>query len=179
MAHLDFEAPLVELEERIAALRELTENGAPEAEEIEAQIRTLEEHSRDDRAHRYSLARFEDAAYGPPGRHLAGGEEPWRRRLADLGLDADATHDVVHRGPDLHGSGRDVDVGQLLELVVHARQLALDVLGSAGHALADPGDVEVNAAMRAPPPLLDLTHDAARDGRLAPELPRRRNYRPW
>ena len=42
MAHLDFEAPLVELEERIAALRALTENGAPEAEEIEAQIQTLE-----------------------------------------------------------------------------------------------------------------------------------------
>ena len=47
MAHLDFEAPLVELEERIAALRELTENGAPEAEEIEAQIRSLEEQAED------------------------------------------------------------------------------------------------------------------------------------
>lgn len=42
MAHLDFEAPLVELEERIAALRDLTGNGAPEATEIEAQIRSLE-----------------------------------------------------------------------------------------------------------------------------------------
>jgi acetyl-CoA carboxylase carboxyl transferase subunit alpha len=47
MAHLDFEAPLVELEERIAALRELTESGAPEAEEIETQIRTLEEQADD------------------------------------------------------------------------------------------------------------------------------------
>ena len=35
MAHLDFEAPLVELEERIAALRALTENGAPEAEDLD------------------------------------------------------------------------------------------------------------------------------------------------
>jgi acetyl-CoA carboxylase carboxyl transferase subunit alpha len=42
MAHLDFEAPLVELEERIAALRALTEDGTPEANEIEAQIQTLE-----------------------------------------------------------------------------------------------------------------------------------------
>lgn len=42
MAHLDFEAPLVELEERIAALKALTEAGAPEAEDIDAQIRTLE-----------------------------------------------------------------------------------------------------------------------------------------
>ena len=41
MAHLDFEAPLVELEERIAALKELTEAGAPEAEAIDTQIATL------------------------------------------------------------------------------------------------------------------------------------------
>ena len=41
MAHLDFEAPLVELEERIAALKELTEAGAPEAEAIDMQIATL------------------------------------------------------------------------------------------------------------------------------------------
>jgi len=42
MAHLDFEAPLVELEERIATLRALTESGAPDAEEIETQIQSLE-----------------------------------------------------------------------------------------------------------------------------------------
>jgi acetyl-CoA carboxylase carboxyl transferase subunit alpha len=42
MAHLDFEAPLVELEERIAALKALTDAGAPEAEDIDAQIQFLE-----------------------------------------------------------------------------------------------------------------------------------------
>ena len=42
MAHLEFEAPLVELEERIATLRALTESGAPDAEEIETQIQSLE-----------------------------------------------------------------------------------------------------------------------------------------
>lgn len=42
MAHLDFEAPLVELEERIAALKALTEAGAPEAEDIDAQIGALQ-----------------------------------------------------------------------------------------------------------------------------------------
>lgn len=42
MAHLDFETPLVELEARIAALKELTEGGAPEAEDIDAQIRALQ-----------------------------------------------------------------------------------------------------------------------------------------
>jgi acetyl-CoA carboxylase carboxyl transferase subunit alpha len=41
MAHLDFEAPLVELEERIAALKALTDAGAPEADAIEVEIRTL------------------------------------------------------------------------------------------------------------------------------------------
>lgn len=42
MAHLDFEAPLVELEERIAALKALTDAGAPEAEAIDAQIDSLQ-----------------------------------------------------------------------------------------------------------------------------------------
>jgi acetyl-CoA carboxylase alpha subunit len=42
MAHLDFEAPLVELEERIAALKALTEAGAPEAEAIDVEIGALE-----------------------------------------------------------------------------------------------------------------------------------------
>ena len=47
MAHLDFEAPLVELEERIAALKELTEAGAPEADEIDAQIDALQAQAED------------------------------------------------------------------------------------------------------------------------------------
>jgi acetyl-CoA carboxylase carboxyl transferase subunit alpha len=42
MPHLDFEAPLVELEERIAALKELTDAGAPEADDIDSQIRSLQ-----------------------------------------------------------------------------------------------------------------------------------------
>ncbi len=41
MAHLEFEAPLAELEERIAALQALTEQGAPEAEAIDAEIHRL------------------------------------------------------------------------------------------------------------------------------------------
>ncbi|MFZ1864564.1 MAG: acetyl-CoA carboxylase carboxyltransferase subunit alpha [Polyangiales bacterium] len=42
MAHLDFEEPLVELEERIAALKTLTEVGSPEAAEIDEEIQALE-----------------------------------------------------------------------------------------------------------------------------------------
>ncbi len=41
MAHLDFEAPLVELEERIEALKALTDAGAPEAEAIDSEIEML------------------------------------------------------------------------------------------------------------------------------------------
>jgi len=47
MAHLDFEAPLVELEERIAALKALTESGAPEADAIDSQIETLRAQAED------------------------------------------------------------------------------------------------------------------------------------
>ena len=47
MAHLDFEAPLVELEERIAALKALTDAGAPEAEAIDGEIETLEAQAED------------------------------------------------------------------------------------------------------------------------------------
>jgi len=47
MAHLDFEAPLVELEERIGALQALTEGGAPEAEAIERQIASLRAQAED------------------------------------------------------------------------------------------------------------------------------------
>jgi len=42
MAHLEFEAPLVELEERIAALKELTDAGAPEADAIDTEIQSLQ-----------------------------------------------------------------------------------------------------------------------------------------
>lgn len=47
MAHLEFEAPLVELEERIAALQTLTQEGAPEAEAIDVEIQTLRAQAED------------------------------------------------------------------------------------------------------------------------------------
>src|SRR5690606_39890349 len=60
-----------------------------------------------------------------------------------VGVDLDATHDVVAGRADLHRLLGDVDVGQLLELVVHRRQLALDDLGR-----QPAGDVQVDAARR-------------------------------
>ena len=57
---------------------------------------------------------------------------PGPGRRARLGVDPDPAHHVVRRRPDLHRTGRDVDVGQLLELLVHRRQLAADVVRPAG-----------------------------------------------
>jgi hypothetical protein len=64
---------------------------------------------------------------------------------------------------DLHRLARDVHVAELLELVVHARQLAFDVLLGVRDALFDPRNVEKHPAVRAAPALLDLAHDATRD----------------
>ena len=62
---------------------------------------------------------------------------------------------------DLHRLARDVDVRELFELVIHARQFAFDVLGGARELFLDPRDVEEHAAVRAAAALLDLAHDAA------------------
>ena len=74
-----------------------------------------------------------------------------------------AAHDVVRRRADFHRFLRDVDVGQLLELVIHARQLAPDDLLRVRQPLLDPRDVEEDAAARTAASGLDLVHDAARD----------------
>src|SRR6266540_2287185 len=72
----------------------------------------------------------------------AGGEEPWHRRLLRLRIDFDAAHHVMGRGPDLHRVLRDVHLRQLFELMVHARQLLLDVVWALLR-----GDVEQHAAV--------------------------------
>ena len=73
-----------------------------------------------------------------------------------LGVDAHPAHHVVAGGPDLHRPGRDVDAGQLHELVVHRREPAPDVLGRATRR-----DVEVDAAVRGAATRLDLGVDGA------------------
>src|SRR5439155_6657895 len=45
---------------------------------------------------------------------------------------------------------------------VHARELLLDTLLRVRDSLPDPGDVQVDSAVRTASPLLDLAHDAAR-----------------
>ena len=63
---------------------------------------------------------------------------------------------------DFHRLFRDVEIGKLFELVIHAGQLALDVLGGFRHALLDPGNIEKHAAMRRSAARLDFAIDAAR-----------------
>ena len=92
------------------------------------------------------------------GRHLARGIQARHRRGGSVRVDADASHDVVKRRTDLHRLLRDVDVRELLELVVHRRQPALDVLGGAPRR-----DVEIHAAVRSPAPGLHLGVDRAGD----------------
>src|SRR5207249_3481602 len=86
-----------------------------------------------------------------------------------VAIDADAAHDVVRRRADFHRLAGDVDVAQLLELVVHARQLLLDVLGLVeaglpfGQPIAKGLQLEEDAAVRAAAALADLAADAPRD----------------
>src|SRR5688500_4635488 len=63
----------------------------------------------------------------------------------------------MHGGSDLHRRGRDVDAGQLLELVVHRGELLLDVVRRT------PGDAEEDATVWGAPACRDLGHDCTRN----------------
>jgi len=60
----------------------------------------------------------------------------------------------------------------LRKLVIHARQLLADDRFGVRQPALDPGDVEKDAAVRAPPPLANFAHDAARDVVAGQELRR-------
>src|SRR5438093_2576449 len=96
-------------------------------------------------------------------RRFAGGEEARNGGHLRLAIDPDAAHHVVRGGPYLHRFRRVVDIGKLLELVIHARQLLLDMLRSVRDLFLDPRNIEKNPAVRASAAGLDLAHDAARD----------------
>ena len=90
-------------------------------------------------------------------RNLARRVQTRHGRRRGLGLDAHATHRVVDGRADLHRLARDVDRCQRMELLVHRRQLALDVVG------AEVAHVEVRAAVGRPATRLHLLVDRARD----------------
>src|SRR5436309_15276733 len=90
-------------------------------------------------------------------------EQAGNSRHLSLRMNTDAAHDVVHRRSNLHRSCGDVDIGELLELMVHARQLLLDVFRSVRDFFFDPGDVEENTAVRTSSAFLYLAQDASYD----------------
>src|SRR6185437_11833133 len=94
-------------------------------------------------------------------RALARREEA--RNIGHLGIaiDAHAAHHVVSGGADLHRLLRDVDVAELFELVIHARQFTFYVLFGVRKFFLDPRDVEKHAAVRAAAPFAHFAHDAA------------------
>ena len=89
---------------------------------------------------------------------LARREQPGHPGGLGVGVDLHPAHHVVAGGPDLHRLGGDVDLGQLLELVVHRRQPLADVLRRPPR-----GDVEEDAAVRRPAAGLHLAVDRAGD----------------
>src|SRR6202040_3836533 len=79
---------------------------------------------------------------------LPRGEEPGHIGHLRIAIDANSPHHVVSRWTDFHRLFRDVKIGKLLELVIHAGEFALDMLLCFRHALLDPGDIEEDTAVR-------------------------------
>src|SRR5262249_47862966 len=90
-------------------------------------------------------------------------EKTGNGRHLSFGVNANATHDVVRSRPDFHRRRCNVDIRELLELVIHAGQLALDVLCRVGHFFFDPRNIEIHPSGRPSPPRFNLTHNASRD----------------
>src|SRR5262249_4088014 len=64
---------------------------------------------------------------------FTGSKEAGHSGHLGLRMNSNTAHDVVHRRPNFHRGCRDVDIGKLLELVIHARQLLLYVFRRVGN----------------------------------------------
>src|ERR1700692_321031 len=64
-------------------------------------------------------------------------------------------------GSDFHGLFSDVEISELLELMVHAGQLLLDVLGRVWKFFLDPRYVQENSPVRTAPAFTEFARDAA------------------
>ena len=97
------------------------------------------------------------------GGALAGREQARHSGHLGIAIHFDAAHHVMRGGADFHGLFGDIDVRELLELVKHAGQLFLNMLGGLGKTLFDPRDIQKHASVRAAAALFNLAHYAARD----------------
>jgi len=98
-----------------------------------------------------------------PGPDFARRKESGHRRHLRITIDANAAHHVVGGRTDFHRLLGDVDVRQLLELVIHAGELFLDVLLGVGELRSDPRDVQENTAVWAASSLAHFFDDRTRD----------------
>src|ERR1700719_4165899 len=94
---------------------------------------------------------------------LARREQAGHIRHLAVSIDSNPAHHVMGGWSNFHRLFSDIDIGELLELVIHAGQLSLDVLSTVREAVLDPGDIEKNAAVRASPPFANFTHYRARN----------------
>src|SRR5262252_1783197 len=78
-----------------------------------------------------------------------------------FGVHPYAAHDVMRRRSDFHRLLSDVKVGELHKLMIHARQLPLNMFRRVRDFLLDPRNVEKYAAMGRAAAGLNLVHDAA------------------
>src|SRR5205085_5252525 len=98
-----------------------------------------------------------------PGTHFACRKKAWHRRHLRVAIYPHSTHHVVRSWYDFHRLLRNIDVGEVFELMIHARKLLFDVLFRVREPRANPGNVEEDAAVRTAPALAHLLHDRACD----------------
>src|SRR5438105_9019290 len=97
------------------------------------------------------------------GRTFARSKQARHIRHLAVGIDTNPTHHVMSGWSNLHWLLRDIDIRQLLELVIHAREVSFDVLGTIRQAVFDPGDVQKDAAVRTSRPFANFTPDQTRN----------------
>src|SRR5437867_9243003 len=76
------------------------------------------------------------------------GEKTGNRGHLRLRIHADTTHDVVRCRSNFHWRSGDIDVRELFELVIHARELAFDVFRRVRKFFLDPRNIKKHAAVR-------------------------------
>src|SRR5713101_367203 len=98
------------------------------------------------------------------GGGFARGEKARNGRFGGFGIDADATHHIVTGWADFHRAFGDIHVGEFLELVIHAGEFFLHVLGRLLR------DIEIRAAVFGAAAFLDFGVDGACDDVAGGEL---------
>src|SRR5260370_29523801 len=95
------------------------------------------------------------------GRTLPRCKQASHVRHLRISVHLDASHHVVGRRTHFHRLLGNVDVGKLLELVIHAGQLLLYMLRRIWNSRLDPRNVQEYTAVRTAPPFSHLPPDAA------------------